>query len=103
MHITVNSAHDVTFEDRHDFSSVKVVIGMSNAHLHDVRVALSSVAILPNRSTAWVSTDALRHWPRMKHDADWQKRFDDMIEKARPQGRFDNASSTIRAHVEWSR
>ena len=69
MYITVHSAHEVTFEDRHDFRSFKVVVGMANAHLHDVRVALSKVAMLPDRNTAWVSADALRHWPGVKHDA----------------------------------
>jgi len=101
MHISVHATNDVTFDDEQNFRAFKVVVRIPEATLEEARVALAGVATLPDRDTAWVSADALRQWRGVKDDAEWQKGFDAMIEKAKPHGWIDEANNTIKAHVEW--
>ena len=101
MFLKVSTASTVTLEDAHNFRAFKVVVAMTDAELETVRSALANVATLPDRGTAWVSEGALRAWPGYANDAQWQSSLTAMIEKARPHGWIDEASKSIRAHVEW--
>jgi hypothetical protein len=101
MFLKVSAASTVTLEDAHNFRAFKVVVAMTNAELETVRSALVNVATLPDRGTAWVFEQALRAWPGCANDAQWQSSLTAMIEKARPHGWIDEASKSIRAHVEW--
>ena len=101
MIISVHATNDVTLDEEQDFRAFKVVVRIPEATLEEARVALAGVATLPDRDTAWVSAEALREWRGVKDNADWQKSFDAMIEKAKPHGWIDQANNTIKAHVEW--
>jgi hypothetical protein len=101
MIISVHATNDVTLDDPQNFRAFKVAVLIPDASLEEARVALSGVATLPDRETAWVSAEALRQWRGVKDDAEWQKGFDAMIEKAKPHGWIDEANNTIKAHVEW--
>jgi hypothetical protein len=101
MHISVHATNDVTFDDEGNFRAFKVVVNIPDATLEEARVALAGLATLPDRETAWVSADALRQWRSVKDNADWQKSFDGMIEKAKPHGWIDEANKAIKAHIEW--
>jgi hypothetical protein len=101
MHISVHATNDVTFDDPSNFRAFKVVVNIPEATLEEARVALAGLATMPDRETAWVAADALRQWRSVKDDAEWQKSFDAMIEKAKPHGWVDEANKTIKAHIEW--
>jgi hypothetical protein len=101
MFLKVSAASTVTLEDAHNFRAFKVVVATADTELGTVRSALASVATLPDRGTAWVSEQALRAWPGYATDAAWQSSLTVMIEKARPHGWIDEASKSIKAHVEW--
>jgi len=102
MFLNVLAATDVKLEDAGNFRAFKVVVAMPNADLEMVRGALSGVAALPDRDTAWVSERALRAWPQVVHDAAWQEALTAMIAKARPHGWVDDTAKAIKAHVEWN-
>jgi hypothetical protein len=102
MIISVHATNDITLDDANDFRAFKVVVNIPDATLEEARVALAGLATLPDRDTAWVSADALRAWRSVKDDAEWQKGFETMIEKAKPQGWIDEANKAIKAHVEWA-
>jgi len=102
MIISVHATNDITLDDERNFRAFKIVVGIPAASLEEARVALAGLATLPDRDTAWVSADALRQWRSVKDDADWQKGFDAMIEKAKPHGWIDEANKAIKAHVEWA-
>lgn len=91
----------VELEDSNNFRSFKVVVAMPNAELEMVRRALSGIAVLPDRDTAWVSEQALRNWAGLADNAAWQDALTAMIEKAKPHGWVDDANKSIKAHVEW--
>jgi hypothetical protein len=101
MFLKVSAASTVTLEDAHNFRAFKVVVVSKGTELETVRSALTNVATLPDRDTAWVSEQALRRWPGYADDAQWQSSLTAMIEKARPHGWIEEASKSIRAHVEW--
>ena len=101
MHLSVHATNDITLDDEQNFRAFKVVIRIPEATLEEARVALSGVATMPDRETAWVSAEALRQWRGVKDNADWQSNFDAMIEKAKPHGWIDETNNAIKAHVEW--
>jgi hypothetical protein len=97
----VLAATTVTLEDASNFRSFKVVVAQPTMDLETVRGALSGIATLLDRDTAWVSELALRSWREVASDAAWQEALTAMIAKARPHGWIDDANKTIKAHVEW--
>jgi hypothetical protein len=101
MYLNVLAANAVKLEDADNFRSFKVVVAMPKAELEAVRRALSGIAVLPDRDTAWVSEQALRNWAGLADDAAWQESLTAMIAKAKPHGWIDEASKAIKAHVEW--
>ena len=102
MFLKVPAAATVTLEDANNFRSFKVVVALPPADLETVRSALSGIATLPDRDTAWVSEQALRSWREVAGDATWQDALSAMIAKARPHGWIDDANKAIKAHVEWT-
>jgi hypothetical protein len=101
MIISVHATNDVTLDERDNFRGFKVVVKIPDASLDEAQVALKGIATMPDRETAWVSAEALREWRGNKDDAEWQKNFDAMIEKAKPHGWVDESNNTIKAHIEW--
>ena len=101
MHLSVHATNDITLDDEQNFRAFKVVIRIPEATLEEARVALSGVATMPDRETAWVSAEALRQWRGVKDNAEWQSNFNAMIEKAKPHGWIDEANNAVKAHVEW--
>src|SRR5262249_54716035 len=96
------AAATVTLEDASNFRVFKVVVAQPNLSLEAVRGALSGIAVLPDRDTAWVSEQALRSRREHAGDTAWQEALTAMIAKARPHGWIDDANKTIKAHVEWT-
>jgi len=102
MIIAVHASNDVTLDEPQNFRGFKVVVKIPDATLEEAQRALAGIAKLPDRETAWVSAQALRQWRGVKDDAEWQKGFAAMIEKAKPHGWIDEANDAIKAHVEWA-
>ena len=100
MYVKVPAGGRVTLEDRDNFRAFKLVV--EGGRLDDARLALTDLALLPDRDTAWISAKALRQRPEVANDAAWQQSFDAMIEKAKPHGWIDEERGAIKAHVEWT-
>jgi hypothetical protein len=101
MFLKLSAAGEVQFEDRGNFRAFKLVVEGDRGRVDDIRRTLAGKAELADAETAWIFTDALRHWPDVEHDAAWQQNFSMMIEKARPHGWIDDRRNAIKAHVEW--
>ena len=101
MFLKLSAADGLQFEDRDNFRAFKLVVEDDRGRLDDVRRALAGKAELPDADTAWVLEDALRRWPGVADNADWQSKLSAMIEKARPHGWIDDARKAIKAHIEW--
>jgi len=101
MYLNVVAATVVKLEDADNFRSFKVVVAMPAADLETVRHALSGIAVMSDRDTAWVSEEGLRKWPGYADNSAWQDSLTAMIQKAKPYGWVDEANKSIKAHVEW--
>jgi hypothetical protein len=99
--LKLTDAGELVFEDRHNFRAFKLVLAGGQSRLDEIRKSLAGTAELPDAATAWISQDALRRWPDLEHDAEWQRNFSAMIEKARPHGWIDDQRNAIKAHIEW--
>ena len=101
MFLKFSGATGLQFEDRNNFRAFKLVIEGSRDDLERVRRAVSGKAELLDGDTAWIFESALRDWPGVAGDSDWQRNFSTMIEKARPHGWIDDERKAIKAHIEW--
>jgi flavin reductase len=95
-----NGRTDLVEQD--NFRAFKVVVEGTVTDFGKARQSLAPVGNLTDTSTAWISQNALREWPDLKNDTDWQRGLSAMIEKARPHGWIDPATGAIKAHVEWT-
>jgi hypothetical protein len=101
MFVKVSADGRVSFEDRGNFRAFKLVVEGTPAKLGGIRATLTGTAELPDKDTAWISEAALRRWPEVVQDAEWQQAFGAMMEKARPHGWVDEQRKAIKAHIEW--
>jgi len=102
MFIKLTADKRVLLEDRDNFRAFKLVVEGRREDLDPVRRALAGTAELPDADTAWVLEKALRQWPEVSQDTEWQAALTGMIDKARPHGWIDETRGAIKAHVEWS-
>jgi hypothetical protein len=91
----------LTFEDRSNFRTFKLIVAGDRTALDNVRRTVAGKAELSDADTAWIFEDTLRRWADVEHDAAWQHNLSAMIEKARPHGWIDDRRMAIKAHVEW--
>ncbi len=61
---------------------------------------LGRVAVKSDRDHAWISEQALREWPSLAPESWWQDGLTKMIAAVQKFGWIDNASHSIRAHIE---
>jgi hypothetical protein len=92
---------ELQFEDRTNFRAFKLVVEGNRSGLGEVRRAVAGKAELPDAETAWIFEAALRSWPGVADDGEWQQNFSAMIAKARPHGWIDDGRKAIKAHIEW--
>jgi hypothetical protein len=101
MFLKYSAEDGLRLEDRNNFRAFKLVVAGPRERLDAVRRAVAGKAELPDHETAWIFEDALRRWPDVAHDSDWQRSLTAMIEKARPHGWIDDGRRAIKAHIEW--
>ena len=61
---------------------------------------LGRIAVKHDVAHAWISERALRDWPSLKAEGWWQDGLTSMIAAVQKFGWIDNASHSIRAHIE---
>lgn len=101
MFLKLTSAGALQFEDRNNFRAFKLVVEGNRGQLEATRRAVAGKADVADADTAWIFEAALRAWPGVAQDTEWQKIFSAMIEKARLHGWIDDQRKAIKAHIEW--
>lgn len=61
---------------------------------------LDRVAVSHDREHAWISEKVLREWPSLKSEAWWQEGLSNMMAAVQKFGWIDQASQSIRAHID---
>ena len=100
MYVKVPAGGRVTLEDRDNFRAFKLVV--EGGSLDDARLALTDLALLPDRDTAWISAKALRQRPEVAKVASRQHSFDPRFVKAKPHVCIAEERGASKAHVEWT-
>jgi hypothetical protein len=63
---------------------------------------LGRVAVNSDREHAWISEKVLREWPSLQSESWWQEELTKMIAAVQSFGWIDQASHSIRAHIEYA-
>ena len=61
---------------------------------------LGRMAVSHDREHAWISEQVLREWPSLKSEAWWQEGLSNMMAAVQKFGWIDQASQSIRAHID---
>ncbi|SDS96330.1 hypothetical protein [Bradyrhizobium canariense] len=97
----IASSRSIEIDDVSNFRAFSVRIegsldGTTQAEL------LGHMAVSSDREHAWISEKALREWPSLKSEAWWQEGLSNMIAAVQKFGWIDQASHSIRAHIEYA-
>ena len=102
MYIRVAADFAVTLEEPRDLKRFKLVVEAERNALPRLRAALAEAAVSVDEETAWIHEAWLRRQIGLDTDASWQDGVSAMIATARRFGWIDEATATIKAHVDWA-
>jgi predicted transcriptional regulator len=96
----IASSRSVEIDDPTNFKAFSVRI---EGRFDDPAVEaelLGRIAVNHDREHAWISEKALREWPSLAPETWWQDGLTNMIAAVQKFGWVDNASHSIRAHID---
>jgi len=102
MIIAIDAEHAVRIEQPLDFKGFHVEIGAPRADLAALRRAFSSYGAIESDEHAWIDADALRQWPSLAGNAEYQTGLGQMLDYAAGKGWMSPDGKCIRAHIVWS-
>ena len=102
MQVHVSRALQLQLQAPEDFKSFKLVIDLPKTARSDIAAALAPAGRIENEGTAWISEAWLRGASSLGSDEAWQAGVSGMIAYARKFGWVDDATASIRAHIEWA-
>ncbi len=101
MIIQITASGALELLERDNFKAFKIVAPATHASAQALAAALAPIARLnDDGKTAWVLQDALRQWQGSPQSAQWITAFDQMIESVKRFGWVDEASGSVRGHIE---
>jgi len=101
MIIAITVAGTPELRDPDDFKGFKVVIEKPNIPDNEVEAALHGIAYFDAEHLhLWFHQDALKNWGGKPQAAEWVSSFDAMLEKVKKYGFVDEATGSVRAHIE---
>jgi hypothetical protein len=77
------------------------VVVVGDASEEELERALTPLARLESRASAWVSIERLRVACRRDDDAAWSRAFDEMVQYAASKGWVDETGTALRAHLVY--
>ena len=97
----IASSRSVQIDDPGNFGgfSVRIEGSIDPAVLTEL---LGRVAVCHDHEHAWFSEKVVRDWPSLKSEAWWQDGLSSMIAAVQKFGWVDQASQSIRAHIEYA-
>lgn len=102
MYIRVAADFTVTLEEPRDFKQFKLVVETERSALPRLRAALTEAAASLDEETAWIREGWLRRQGGLDANTAWQDGVSAMIAAARRFGWIDEATATVKAHIDWA-
>jgi hypothetical protein len=101
MIIRISAAsRSIEIDDPRNFKALSVRIEGSFDPAVEAQL-LGRVAPSSDREHAWISEKVLREWSQLSAEAWWQEGLSNMIGAVQRFGWIDEASHSIRAHIEY--
>ena len=101
MIIAITAAGTLELKEPDDFKGFKIVAekpGVTDAELVE---ALKGVGTLDaEHKHAWITQAGMKNWGGHPAPAEWVAAFDAMLEKVKKYGFVDEATGSVRAHIE---
>jgi predicted transcriptional regulator len=95
----IGASRRIEIDDPRNFRAFSVRIeGPIGPEVQDE--LLDRVAVSHDREHAWISEQVLREWPLLKSEAWWQEGLSNMMAAVQKFGWIDQASQSIRAHID---
>lgn len=99
MVILVDESFAVTLLEADDLKGFKLVARHAQTEEAKVGAALGTIGGLLKDGHAWIPEGWVRS--AASKDAAWQTSFDGVVAYAKKKEWFDDATKSIRAHIEW--
>jgi hypothetical protein len=101
MIIAITAAGTPELREPDDFKGFKVVIEKPNMPDNEIEAALRGIAYFDAENlNLWFHQGALKNWDGKPRAAEWVASFDAMVEKVKKYGFVDEATGSVRAHIE---
>jgi hypothetical protein len=101
MIIAITAAGTLELNEPDDFKGFKIVAEKPGATDAEIAEALKGVGTLDaEHKHAWITQDGMKNWGGHPAPAEWVASFDAMVEKVKKYGFVDEATGSVRAHIE---
>lgn len=98
----IAATHSIELEDPRNFKAFSVRIEGTFTDQAARDALLSRVAVRHDHEHAWISEQFLREWPSLAGETWWQDGLTKMIAAVQKFGWIDEATRSIRAHIEYA-
>lgn len=102
MIVAIDAAGAVRLEQPLDFKRFHVEIAGPKSGLAALRTAFAAFGALEDEALAWVDADALRQWPGLGGNAEYQTGLGQMLDYAARKGWMSPDGRRVRAHIVWT-
>jgi hypothetical protein len=102
MIVAIDTDHAVRLEEPLDFKRFHVAIAAPPGALPALRDAFAAFGAIENEMHAWIDADALRQWPGLAANAEYQSGLRGMLDYAARKGWMSADGKRVRAHIVWA-
>ncbi len=102
MIVAIDAARAVRLEQPLDFKRFHVEIAAPRADIAALRSAFTAYGAIEDEAHAWVDANALRQWPGLAGNAEYQTGLGQMLDYAARKGWMSPDGKRIRAHIVWA-
>lgn len=102
MIVAIDAGHTVQLDQPLDFKRFHVEIAAPRTALPALRDAFSAYGVIENEAHAWIDANALRQWPGLAGNAEYQAGLGQMLDYAARKGWMSPDGKRVRAHIVWA-
>lgn len=102
MIVAIDTTYTVQIEQPLDFKRFHLEIAAPRSELAALRNVFAAYGVIENDAHAWIDADALRQWPGLAGNAEYQSGLRSMLDFAARKGWMSSDGKRVRAHIVWA-
>ena len=102
MIVAIDAGRTERIEQPLDFKRFHLEIAAPRSDLAGLRGAFAPYGTIENEAHAWIDADALRQWPGLAGNAEYQSGLGGMLDFAARKGWMSPDGKRVRAHIVWA-